>query len=434
VSRLQRLLAPPVFEDEAKTHAAFLLHVILWTLVLLPVPYVLITAIATPGAAPRAALEGLAGEAANLLLLFLLRRGQVRLASSLQVAAFFVFFTVLAATGLGVRGPAYLLGHGLTIVIAGVLLGGRGALAVTLAAILVGGVFVRLDVGVAPGGPPGQSPAFFWSVSALLFSVSALVQNLAARSLRDALARARSSEAQYRRLVAELEAKNAELERFTYTVSHDLKSPLITLRGFLGYMEADAHSGNLERLTEDIERVVDATDKMRRLLEELLELSRIGRLVNPSQDVPFAEVAREAAELVRGRLEARGVAVEIAPDLPLVRGDRLRLVEAVQNLLDNAAKFMGDQQHPRVEVGARYGADPPVLFVRDNGLGVPARHRERVFRLFEKLDPASEGSGVGLALVKRIVELHGGHVWIEPGSGERGASFCLTLPLAARPS
>ena len=88
----------------------------------------------------------------------------------------------------------------------------------------------------------------------------------------------------------------------------------------------------------------------------------------------------------------------------MVRGDRCRLVEVVQNLVDNAAKFMGDQPQPRVEIGVRSEAGEPVFFVRDNGIGIAPQHRERVFRLFEKLEPASEGTGVGLALVKRIVE------------------------------
>jgi signal transduction histidine kinase len=431
VSRLRRLLTAPVFDDETKTRQAFMLHVILWALILVPVPYVLITALAAPGATPRAALEGLAGEAINLFLLWLLRRGHVRLAASLQVAAFFAFFVVLAATGLGVRGPAYLVGCGLTIVIAGVLLGGRGALAVTLAAVLAGGVLVARGANDAAGASRYDAPLFVWGVSALLFSVGALVQNLAARTVRQALARARASETRYRSLVGELETKNAELERFTYTVSHDLKSPLITLRGFLGYMESDARAGNLDRLLGDIARVVDATDKMRRLLDELLELSRIGRLVNPPQDVAFADVARVAVELVRGRLDERGVRVEIAAALPVVHGDRARLVEVVQNLVDNSAQFMGAEPHPRVEIGARDGASGPVFFVRDNGVGIPPQHRERVFRLFEKLDPASRGTGVGLALVKRIVELHGGRIWVEPSGPGGGATFCFTLARAS---
>ena len=122
--------------------------------------------------------------------------------------------------------------------------------------------------------------------------------------------------------------------------------------------------------------------------------------------------------------------MEIAPELPSVRGDRVRLVEVVQNLVDNAAKFMGDQPRPRVEIGARPMAGETVFFVRDNGIGIPPQHRERVFRLFEKLEPGSDGTGVGLALVKRIVELHGGRIWIEPSGREGGATFFFTLPRA----
>jgi len=428
VSGLRRLLAAPVLEDEAQTQQAFMLHVILWALVVVPVPYVLLTAIVAPAGTGRAIVEAAAGEAANAFLLYLLRRGRLALASSLQVLAFFAFFTIAAAAGSGVRSPAYMLGYSLTIVIGGVLLGGRGALAVTLAAVIAGGVMAAR---AAPDLVIDRAiPSFVWGVSALLFPVTALVQNLAARMLRRALARARSSEAKYRDLVAELEAKNAELERFTYTVSHDLKSPLYTLRGFLGYMDRDAQSGNIARLRSDIGRSVDAADKMRRLLDDLLELSRIGRLVNPPEEVPFAEIAREAVALVRGRLDQRGVAVEICPDLPSVRGDRVRLVEIVQNLVDNAAKFMGDEAQPRIVIGARSVGGEAVFFVRDNGIGVPPQHAERVFRLFEKLEPASEGTGIGLALVQRIVELHGGRIWVETSGPEAGASFCFTLPLA----
>ena len=358
-------------------------------------------------------------------LLALLRHGQVRLASALQVIAFFTFFTVVAATSSGVHGPAYMLGYGLTIVIAGVLLGGRGAFAVTLAA-LVAGMVMAFERTPAEAREP-SSALLLWGVSATLFPVSAVVQNLAARTVQRALERARSSEAQYRMLVSELEARNAELERFTYTVSHDLKSPLFTLRGYLDYMGRDARSGNLERLQADIGRSVDAADKMRRLLDDLLQLSRVGRIMSAPVDVPFADVAREALALARGRLDERGVAVTIGPDLPVVHGDRARLVEVVQNLVDNAAKFMGDEQKPAIEIGAREDGGEPVFFVRDNGIGIAPRHQERVFRLFDKLEAGGEGTGVGLALVKRIVELHGGRIWVESDGGA-GSTFCFTLP------
>jgi PAS domain S-box-containing protein len=237
-------------------------------------------------------------------------------------------------------------------------------------------------------------------------------------------------EGQREELIRELEAKNDELERFTYTVSHDLKSPIITIKGFLGLISKDLADGQTERLREDVARMSSAADGMQRLLHELLRLSRIGRVVSPSERVPFGDVAREAAAIVRARLEERGVRLEIDDDLPVVHGDRVRLVEVVQNLLENAAKFLGDPPSPVVRVGARPGEHgaPPVLFVQDHGIGIDPRFHEKVFGLFEKLDPRAEGSGVGLALVRRIVEVHGGRVWIESGGRGQGTTVCFTLP------
>jgi signal transduction histidine kinase/HAMP domain-containing protein len=238
-----------------------------------------------------------------------------------------------------------------------------------------------------------------------------------------------------KKLIVELENKNAELERFTYTVSHDLKSPLFTIRGFLGYLEQDAVSGNQVRLKSDIQRITDATDKMQRLLNELLELSRVGRLKNESTYFSFAELADEASELVQGRIMERGIAVHIDPNLPDVYGDRPRLLEVLQNLLDNAAKFMGDQKEPYIEIGREGDEDgKPIFYVRDNGMGIPSEHFERVFGLFNKLDPKTDGTGIGLALVKRIVEVNGGRIWVQSEVG-KGSTFFFTLPTsgAARP-
>lgn len=229
-------------------------------------------------------------------------------------------------------------------------------------------------------------------------------------------------------LISELENKNEELERFTYTVSHDLKSPLFTIRGFVGYLEQDALSGDHERVRGDIQRISEATDKMNRLLNELLELSRIGRIRNEPVVVPFEQIAREAVELVQGRIMEHGIAVHIEPNLPSVRGDYPRLVEVMQNLIDNAAKFMRDQPEPRIEIGQQVNAegDIPILYVRDNGMGIAPEHFERVFNLFNKLDPKTDGTGIGLALVKRIIEVHGGRVWVESEVG-RGTTFFFTL-------
>ncbi|MEP6895360.1 MAG: PAS domain S-box protein, partial [Chloroflexota bacterium] len=208
--------------------------------------------------------------------------------------------------------------------------------------------------------------------------------------------------------VRELESKNAELTQFAYTVSHDLKSPLVTINGYLGFIEQDAASGNLERLKKDIQRIHDATSKMHALLTELLELSRIGRMMNTPETFPFEDLIKDALDIVHGQLETHQVTVHSQPNLPAVYGDRQRLTEVLQNLLDNAAKYMGDQSDPHIEIGQQGEEnDKPIFFVKDNGIGIAPEYHERIFGLFNKLDPTAEGTGIGLALVKRIIEVHG---------------------------
>lgn len=229
------------------------------------------------------------------------------------------------------------------------------------------------------------------------------------------------------KLVKELEAKNQELERFTYTASHDLKSPLITIRGFLGYLEQDARSGNLERLGQDIQRISDATEKMHRLLSELLELSRVGRVMKDKTDVPFLSIVTEALRRVEGQLKERQVTVKIRGDFPVVKVDEERIIEVMQNLLDNAIKFMGNQTHPEIEIDYLIENGQVVFCVKDNGVGIRKEFQERIFGLFDKLHPNTPGTGVGLALVKRIIEVHGGKIWVE-SDGSTGTTFFFTLP------
>ena len=229
------------------------------------------------------------------------------------------------------------------------------------------------------------------------------------------------------RLIGELEAKNAELERFTYTVSHDLKSPLVTIKGFLGFLQKDINQGDAQRTESDIKEIRNAVDKMARLLKELLALSRIGRMVNAPEAIALSELATEAVSLVSGQVERRGVLVEIDPQMPVVQGDRMRLLEVYQNLLDNAVKFMGDQPEPLVEIGADQRGDDVVCYVKDNGIGIDARHFESVFGLFNRLDLQQEGTGIGLALVKRIVEVHKGKIWVESEGKGQGSTFFFTL-------
>jgi PAS domain S-box-containing protein len=231
-------------------------------------------------------------------------------------------------------------------------------------------------------------------------------------------------------LIRALAERNAELQTFTYTVSHDLRSPLVTITGFLEPIVAAARSGRLDQVETDVARVRRAADRMAQLLSDLLELSRVGRVDAEPQRFLFAEAVAEAAEQVAGQISARGAELVIAPDLPEVVAPRRRVVQLVQNLLENAVKFAGDAAVPRIEVGAWAGEEGPVLFVRDNGIGIAAEDQERAFGLFERLDPQVAGTGFGLSLARRIVESVGGRIWVESEGRGHGATFCFTLPTA----
>jgi PAS domain S-box-containing protein len=730
MTALRRFFAPPVFEDDIKTRKAHLLYVILWGLILIPIPYVLYHLIAAPENLARALVQTVFGETVNVILLYLLRRGYLYRASILQVSMFWLFFTASAVTSDGVRGAAYLLGYPLVIVIAGVLLGGKPAMIVTLFSLLSGGLMAYAEAEGWFAIQSSSDPFALWAMSLAIFPMSAALQNIAGREIRNALLQAQISEGKYRFIsqvtsdyafsmeldlndnmrlnwvagafeeitgytyeeyiskggwvahvypddvekdaqalarlktnqkviyeirtytkaqemqwvrvyahpvwdhlhdklvgivgavqditkqyeieererrrrallekviqlgkvvtevkdlqttleriwhgvhddlgfdrlgiflydakrhemqgalgtdrlgrmeekwgqwytlsgiefftrllekpdgvyfthnyelengaghdgamkgvkdyaavaawvgdkpvaiicvdnlisnrpieeeewealrlfsgyaglaienarlnsalqnelvqrqsfINELESKNAELERFTYTVSHDLKSPLVTITGFLGYLEKDALSGDQAKVKAAIERITTAAQKMYSLLNDLLELSRIGRMMNLPERIPFEEVIREAVERVHGHLDPKGAEIKAHPNLPIVYGDRARLVEVMQNLIDNAVKYSNPLTTPHIEVGATGDHEhQTIFFVRDNGIGIDPHFHERIFGLFNKLDIHTEGTGIGLTLVKRIIEVHGGKIWVESALGQ-GATFYFTLP------
>jgi len=226
----------------------------------------------------------------------------------------------------------------------------------------------------------------------------------------------------------ELKNQNAELERFNYTVSHDLKAPLVTIKGFLGLLQKDINSKETEAIERDANQIGDAADKMGQLLDELLELSRIGRQMNAPENLDLEQLVQEALERVAMQIENHDVEVRVAPDMPVVVGDPGRLLEVFQNLIDNSIKFMGAQEAPCIEIGARREDGEIQCFVRDNGIGIAREYQHRVFDLFDRLDAKIDGTGVGLALVKRIIEVHGGRIWVESEGDGQGSTFWFTLP------
>ncbi|MBI5950760.1 MAG: PAS domain S-box protein [Chloroflexi bacterium] len=679
MSLVGKVFTPPVFEDEKTTHTAYFLNIIVWVLFFFPPVYFLYVLIKVPTDASRALTQAGFAEFINVVVLYLLHHRQIRAAALIQIGALWIFFTVSAATGAGVRGESYLLGYPLVIMIAGILKNRRVAIGITLVSLAVGWVMAYTEQSRGLFVPTNVStPITAWIISLILFPLGTILQTLSTRKLQEALKRAHESEEKYRlisqvssdytfassvdregqgklewvagafekmtgytyeeyeatggwlahihpddvekdqrdtdkllknesvissdirtftksgelrwervfahpvwdkkenrlvrivgavqdvteqkrseeklketylqqtailnsipdmawlkdkdsryvavndqfmktagrcieeilgrtdheiwdsefadlyrrddlevmqsrqrkrmeelqmdsdgrkywvetiktpimnaegevvgtvgiareiterknaelereKLIGELETKNAELERYTYTVSHDLKSPLVTIRGFLGYLEKDTQAGNMQRVRDDIKRIEDAAMKMQALLSDLLELSRIGRLMNPPTEALFTDIARDAVELVRGQIEAKNIFIELQNTPATINGDRERLTEVIQNLVDNAIKFMGDQPKPCVTIGAvTNGQNETVFFVRDNGIGIEKQYHDRIFSLFSKLNPETEGTGIGLALVRRIIEVHKGRIWLESEPG-KGATFYFTL-------
>lgn len=227
----------------------------------------------------------------------------------------------------------------------------------------------------------------------------------------------------------ELKDKNEELEHFTYTVSHDLKSPLVTIKGFIGMLEQDLLHQNKENIRDDMQRITSATDKMTSLLNDLLDLSRIGRVINPPVKVSMLSVIKEAIELLSGILKEREVEIEIAENLPYVFIDKQRFVEVWQNLIENAVKFSKDQQNPKILITYIKEDIKFIFTIQDNGIGIDPKYHNIIFGLFNKLNNKTNGTGIGLALVKRIIEVHGGGIWVESEGQGSGAKFSFTVPV-----
>ena len=250
------------------------------------------------------------------------------------------------------------------------------------------------------------------------------------RSLKDAETRRlqREVEAERKDLLARLEAINSEIERFTYLAFHDLRAPLVTIKGFVGAVKQNLDAGRYDQVQKDIQRIAGAADSMDKILSDLLEFARIGRVRRPTEDVQLGQLVQEALQNLNGLLQTKDIIVKVSPDLPVVHGDRVRLREAFENLIENAATYTVGQEQPLIEIGTRRQEGQEIIFVKDNGEGIDPRYHNRIFELFEKLDPGTEGTGIGLALTKRIIEVHGGRIWVESEGQGRGSTFYFTLP------
>jgi signal transduction histidine kinase len=238
------------------------------------------------------------------------------------------------------------------------------------------------------------------------------------------------------RELAEKECRtiNQELNNFVNIVSHDLKTPIISIQGFSARLLKKCEKQLGKEGGKYVEQIMASARRMELFVSDLLELSRIGRVVSRFEHVSSLEVIRSVVSILEDRLKEKGIDLVVAGDPPTIYGDGPRICQVFENLLINAIKFSGSAKKPQVEIGYEDKGEYYQFYVRDNGIGIDPKYHRKVFEMFHRLNEneAEEGTGLGLTIVERIVRNHGGRIWLESEKG-KGATFYFTMPIPPTP-
>jgi signal transduction histidine kinase len=294
--------------------------------------------------------------------------------------------------------------------------------------------------------PIFQDYSFFKTVSNLVFflaektKIDSSIQN-ADQVVKENLERAQREYEQRRELLRKLSVqaktlkdKNVEIEEFVYTISHDLKAPLISIQGFTTAIKEDYSEDLPEEAQFYLDRIVKNVELIEIQIKQILEYSRIGRIVTtPKRDLNLNKVIEECLNQFATQIKKYNFSISIPSEFPLIHVEENRMMQLFINLIGNSIKYRGDNPTPRIEIG-KHAADEKfvTVYVRDNGIGIPEKFQPRIFNLFARAPNTGiqeiEGTGIGLAHVKKIVETHGGKIWMESTVGV-GTTMFFELPL-----
>ena len=345
------------------------------------------------------------------------------LAGAIGVGGVYLGVRVLESgwrTGIGLG----VLGTG-GVAVAAAMLGARLSAslgAVCEAARLVASGDFRVHLPSGPGGEMARLAAAFNQMAMTIAEDLRLL-----RETNFAL------EETVRRRTAEAEDRARELESFLYAASHDLRAPVLSIQGFANLLSRNLSRRLDEDSREHLLRIRTNAEAMDVLLRDLLEVSRVGKVQEPREWVDAGEIVATVLHDLEPETRRLQVRVKVGDRLPMVAYAPRLLARVFRNLVENAIKFMGDQPSPVIAVGCERTGQGHRFFVQDNGVGIKGEDAERVFGLFARGDGTrASGSGIGLAIVQRIVETHGGRVWVESRPGE-GSTFWFTVPGATPP-
>jgi len=263
----------------------------------------------------------------------------------------------------------------------------------------------------------------FLLMMGILFSIST---SLFARSL---VTRGETLERLVLERTEQLKMKNEELEKFIYIVSHDLKAPLVSIKGFTSLLGS---SGEMKMSDEDkhcLDRIEANTKRMHEMVQDLLELSRVGQLEEVVSEVNVQKIVNEIIDEMKPTMDQKKIQVGIKGNFPVIQASSTRIYQVFSNLIGNAVKYLGTPENPTIEVGVNQNGKDYEFYVEDNGMGIPEEEQDKVFMVFQRGDDSGgiEGTGVGLSIVKKIVESLKGRIWLKSKEGQ-GSTFYFSIP------
>lgn len=230
----------------------------------------------------------------------------------------------------------------------------------------------------------------------------------------------------------ELIHKNQEVENFIHIISHDLKAPIVSIQGFSSILKNELGSIIGSAQMDYLNRIQINAQQMNVLILDLLEFSRVGRIEDEKQPVHMTELLGEIVAELKPEIDRCRVSVQVPQDLPVLWGSRKRLNQVFTNLITNAIKYMGPNPKAQINVGySENGTVMSTLWIQDNGIGIKKEYQEKIFQIFQRVPNQLkvEGTGIGLSIVKKIVELNGGQVWVDSEEG-KGSQFFVRWPMA----
>ncbi len=313
----------------------------------------------------------------------------------------------------------------------------------TLNTVILLGMTLAIHFGYTTPANPEQATATAWLVVvsntiflSFLFAIllSWLVGQLNKHiSTQEQLTQKLSDERNnLEKTLNKLEVKSADMEQFAYFASHDLREPLRMVTAFMQQLKTKYSQQLDEKANTYIHFATDGARRMEQLIDDLLQYSRTGRSIHERELVPVAEVITEVTMLLRSAIQESGAQIAIE-QMPVLHASKTELRLLFQNLISNAIKYQPQGQLPQIHITARQAADEWLFTVTDNGIGIAPENQDRIFQLFQRLQSRQHypGSGIGLAICKKIIDMMHGRIWVESAEG-RGASFCFTIPSDAR--